>query len=157
MASFPLASIFSECSSIKLQPVLSTQLFTFSFLVSLMTLSPYPPVSLSISSIPPHSDGDIRTSLPTEGASRALSVCLPNHVKISLTINLFSGPDQRFRAGNRTESAPLASLAINLYFGHDSFQIEGSKGSTMESGRWYVECGFNHFLLPTVHSRGLTA
>jgi hypothetical protein len=40
-----LANIFSECCSIKLQAFPSNLPFPFTLLLSLMTLSPYPPVS----------------------------------------------------------------------------------------------------------------
>lgn len=122
MASFPFAKILSECCSIKLQAFPSNLPFPFSLLLSLMTLSPYPPVSPypHLSSLPPYPNGDIRTDLPANSASRALSIRVPNNVKVSLTIDFFPELHQGLRAGNHTEPAPLAPLAINFNLSHDS-------------------------------------
>jgi hypothetical protein len=53
-----------------------------------------------------------------------LSIRVPNNVKVSLTINFFPELHQGLRAGNRTEPASLASLAINFNLSHDSPPIK---------------------------------
>ena len=115
-----------------------------------MILSPYPPISLSphLSLLSPHSDGDIWTDFPADRTPCALLICIPNHVKISLAINLFPNLHQGFRAGNRTEPTSLATFLVNLDFSHDLSKIKGSRILGFEGSRVYLKKVFTGTLGP---------
>jgi hypothetical protein len=67
----------------------------------------------------PHPDGNVRAHFSAKGASGTGLFIVPAGVEKSLTIHLFSDPNQLLRAGDRAKSTALASLAINFNLGHD--------------------------------------
>jgi hypothetical protein len=74
---------------------------------------------IEISQSFPHPDGYVRAHLSAKGTSGTGLFIVPAGVEESLTIHLFSDPNQLLRAGDRAESTAFASLAINFNLGHD--------------------------------------
>jgi len=70
--------------------------------------------------IPPDSDGDIWTYFPADRTPCALSIRIPDYVKIPLAIDFFPNLHQGFWAGDRTEPTSLTTLLVNFNFGHHS-------------------------------------
>lgn len=66
----------------------------------------------------PYSNGHVRAGLAAERTSRALSVPLPDNIKISLPIDFFSNLDQGFWAGDRAKPTSLASFLIDFDSSH---------------------------------------
>jgi hypothetical protein len=69
-------------------------------------------------SLSPDSNRHIRTDLSADGTTRAGIVIITNYKEISLTVYFLSHPNQLLRTGDRAEPTTLATLSINLDFGH---------------------------------------
>ena len=66
----------------------------------------------------PDADRYVWADLSAEGAPGAGLLSFEGCKKISLAVNLLSDPDQLLRTGDRTETAPLASLSVDFNLGH---------------------------------------
>ena len=71
---------------------------------------------LFLLTLSPHSNGYIRASLTAECTAVTFSIRLPDNVKISLAIDLFSDFDQGLWANDCTKPTSFASLLINFDF-----------------------------------------
>jgi hypothetical protein len=80
---------------------------------------PFASIFSEPSMLPPHPYGHVRADLSTDGAPGAFAVTItPTGEEISLSVNLFSNPNQLLRTGDRAKTATLTAFSINLNLRH---------------------------------------
>ncbi len=80
----------------------------------------------------PDPDGDIRTDLPADGAAGAGPLIVPANIEVSLPVDFLPGPDQSFRAGNRTKPTSFATLTVDFDLSHSQRQKSPSKNPSFQ-------------------------